>query len=494
MAHRLSSATLGEARPGTTRFNYDRSRLKPRIVHLGLGAFFRAHGAVYTDDALADGQGDWGVVGASLRRPDQRNRLVPQDCLYTTVETGPDWETARIVGCLLDVMVGPESPESLVARLAAPETAIVTLTITEKGYCHDPASGRLNENHPEIRRDLEHPEAPQSAVGLLIEALARRRAGGRPPFTVATCDNLPGNGALLRRLACDFAALRDGGLAAWIESAVPFPSSMVDRIVPAEAGGDIERVERLTGLRDEAPVLHEPFRQWVLEDNFISGIRPRWERAGAQFVADVAPFEAAKLRMLNGSHSALAYLGYLAGCETIAEAVASEPFVRFVKRFWRNEVIPTLPAPPGMDLSRYADQLLDRYKNPAIRHRTWQIAMDGSQKLPQRLLSTVREDLRQSRPFPCLALAIAAWIRYVGGVDEAGRAIDVRDPLATLLRERLERAGSAQAERVHAILSMESIFGADMSANPAFALAVTRAYSTLMSDGARKAVASLESN
>jgi fructuronate reductase len=487
---RLSLATLASTRAGVARFAYDRSRLRPRLVHLGVGAFFRAHAALFTEDVLAEG-GDWGIVGASLQRPDQRNRLRPQDCLYTTVENCPDGQKARIVGCLLDVLVGPENLEALLDRLAAPDTAVVTLTVTEKGYCHDPASGRLDPDHPAIRDDLHHPKAPRSALGLIVGALARRRAAGLSPFTVATCDNLPGNGALLARLVGDFAALRDDRLAAWIEAHGAFPNSMVDRIVPAEAAGDAERVAELTGLWDGAPVTHEPFRQWVLEDRFVDGTRPAWERAGVQFVTDVAPFEHAKLRMLNGSHSALAYLGYLAGFETIVDTVSDDVFARFVQRFWHEEVIPALPAPPGMALGPYADQLLKRYGNPAIRHRTWQIAMDGSQKLPQRLLSTMRDNLRQGRPFPCLALAVAGWMRYVGGVDEAGQPIDVRDPLASRCREQLAACGGDPAGAVRGLLAIEAIFGRDLPADPGFVEAVTRAYAMLSRDGARKTVASL---
>jgi fructuronate reductase len=488
---RLSLATLGSARIGTARFPYDRMHLRPRVIHLGLGAFFRAHGALFTEDVLADWDGDWGIVGASLKRPDQRNRLMPQDCLYTTVESGPNGQKARIAGCLLDVLVGSEDPVALLNRISDRETAIVTLTITEKGYCHDPASGRLNANHPEVRHDLEHLNAPQSAVGLITGALARRKAAGLPPFTVVTCDNLPHNGVLLAGLVHDFASLCDDEMADWIQRTVPFPSSMVDRIVPAQAPGDLSLTDQLTGLHDAAPVMHEPFRQWVLEDRFVDGIRPPWERAGVQFVSDVAPFEHAKLRMLNGSHSALAYLGYLAGHETIFDVVSDDLFAWFVNRFWREDVIPILPAPPGLNLAQYADQLFERYSNPAIRHHLRQIAMDGSQKLPQRLLSTVRDNLNQNRPFKFVALAVAGWIRYVSGKDEAGGAIDVRDPLAALLRERIDCAGAEPEGQVRALVSVEAVFGRDLSASDTFMVAVIEAYKTLRRDGARMAIADL---
>ena len=489
MSNRLSMSSMSQAREGARRFSYDRRGLRPRIVHLGLGAFFRAHGALYTEDVLEETGGDWGIIGASLRRPDQRDRLAPQDFLYGAVETGPQAERARIVGCLLDARVAPEDPAALVARMASPDTAIVTLTITEKGYCHNPASGRLDAAHPEIRHDLEHPDQPQSAVGLIVAALALRHAQGRAPFTVASCDNLPGNGRLLRNLVRDFAALRSDALSSWIETLGGFPSSMVDRIVPAPTADSVERANHLIGLRDEAPVTHEPFRQWVLEDSFVEGKRPAWERAGAQFAGDVRPFENAKLRMLNASHSALAYLGYLAGLETISETVAVPAFAQYITRLWREEVIPVLPRLPGLDLDAYAGQLLERYRNPAIRHRNWQIAMDGSQKLPQRLLSSVRDNLQKGRRIPCLALAVAAWIRFVGGIDEKGRAIDVQDPMAEILKQTITGAGASPAARVAAVLKLESIFGADLSDQIEFRSALTTAYGGLMETGAMKAVA-----
>jgi fructuronate reductase len=489
---RLSLATLGSARIGTTKFSYDRRQLRPRIVHLGLGAFFRAHGALFTEDILANHGVDWGIIGASLKRPDQRNRLIPQDCLYTTVENGPIAPKARVVGCLLNILVGLETPAALLARLCDRETVIVTLTITEKGYNHDPASGHLKADSSEIRHDLEHPDAPQSAVGLITAALTRRMAAGLPPFTVATCDNLPSNGALLAGLVQEFASLRDDKLAGWIERTVPFPNSMVDRIVPSQAKGDLSLIEQLTGLCDAAPVMHEPFRQWVLEDRFVDGVRPPWEGAGVQFVSDVAPFERAKLRMLNASHSALAYLGYLVGHETIFDAVSDDLFARFVKRFWRDDVIPVLSSPAGLDLEHYADGLFERYKNPAIRHRLWQIAMDGSQKLPPRLLSTIRDNLKQQRPFKYASLAVAGWMRYVSGIDESGTTIDVRDPLSTLLRERIDSAGPDPAAQVRAFATIEAVFGQDLPRDETFMTAVTEAYTALKHAGVRKIIADLD--
>ncbi|MEQ1611415.1 MAG: mannitol dehydrogenase family protein, partial [Hyphomicrobiaceae bacterium] len=353
---------------------------------------------------------------------------------------------------------------------------------------HDPATGKLQAANPDIHHDLENPTAPRSSVGVIVAALARRRADGLAPFTVLCCDNLPHNGRLVAGLVRDFAAMRDDGLAAWIEANGAFPSTMVDRIVPAATEADITAAERLTGLRDEAPVAHEPFRQWVIEDRFVDGRRPAWERVGAELVTDVAPFENMKLRLLNGSHSALAYLGYLGGHETIGDCAADPVYRRFVEALWREEIIPVTPVPQGTNLGDYAASLLARYDNPAIRHRTWQIAMDGSQKLPQRILATIKLRLARGLPIDRLALVVAAWMVYVGGIDEKGKAIDVRDPLSDLFRSALAQAGTDPARRVAALLAVEAVFGSELPAIDAFRLAVSDAYSRLLANGARQVV------
>ena len=484
---RLSSATFAQLRPGTARPGYDWRTLEAGIVHLGLGAFVRAHMATYTDDLLAIEPGPWGIAGVSLRRPDQRDALAPQDGLYTALQRDGAGMQARIVGCLRRTIVAPENPAALVATMAAPSCRIVSLTITEKGYCHDPATGQLDQHNPEIRHDLENAAAPRSAVGLIVAGLAARRLAGLPPFTVLCCDNLPHNGRLVAGLAHNFAAMRDDALARWIEANCAFPSTMVDRIVPATTDQDIAAAAEATGLYDAAPVTHEPFRQWVIEESFVARTRPAWDKVGAQLVTDVAPYEHMKLRLLNGAHSALAYLGYLSGYETIADVIANDAFRAYVGRLW-DEIIAVVPPPPGADLHRYAAELLARFGNTAIRHRTWQIAMDGSQKLPQRLLDTVRERLARNLPIPRLALAIAGWIRYIGGKDEAGQPIDVRDPLADRLKTVLAEAGPDPARQVEAVLRVDAIFGADLPNAPGFAQAVTRAYTRLRDTGARAAI------
>ncbi|AMY70509.1 mannitol dehydrogenase family protein [Frigidibacter albus] len=453
------------------------------VVHLGLGAFFRAHGAVFVAEAMQASGGDWGIIGVSLQSPGTRDKLRPQGWAYTAVELGPQGETPQVVTVLRDVLVAPEDPQAVLDAMAAPAVRIVSLTVTEKGYCHEPSTGRLNPDHPDIVHDLATP-LPKSAPGFLVRALQARRAAGAVPFTVLCCDNLPENGRVLRGVVLDLARLIDPALADWIAAEGAFPCAMVDRIVPATTAADLDRLEAATGLRDEAPVMHEPFRQWVIEDDFVGGARPDLAAVGVQLVADVTPYEHMKLRMLNGTHSSLAYLGYLAGHETIAATVADPVFARFARRLWRDEIIPALTPPPGEDLAAYAAALAARYANPAIRHRTWQIAMDGSQKLPQRILGTIAEGRAAGRPVPGLTLAVAAWMRYASGRDEASRAIEVKDPLAPQLAALWR---DDPAETVAGFLGLSQVFPAVLREDAGFAAELTAALARLVREGARAA-------
>lgn len=465
---------------------------KAGIVHLGLGAFFRAFGAVYIEEAMAaSGGGDWGIVGVSLRSPAIRDQLAGQDFVYTARELGPEGSRLHQVEIVRDVLVAPESPEAVLAAMADPAIRIVTLTVTEKGYCHDPASGRLNFSNPDIEHDLTA-ALPRSAPGYLVRSLQRRKAAGVPPFTVLTCDNLPDNGRLVKGIVLELARAIDPDLAAWLEAEGRFPATMVDRIVPATKPEDIEALARETGREDAAPVVHEPFRQWVVEDDFVpaygADARPDLGAVGVELVSNVTPYEHMKLRMLNGTHSSLAYLGYLAGHETIAETVADPVFAGFVKGVWRNEIIPSLKAPPGVDLLAYADALFERYANPGIRHRTWQIAMDGSQKLPQRILGTLRDNLAAGRSSPGLVTAVAAWMIYVGGTDLDGKPIDVRDPLAERLKALTVAAGDAPA-KVEALLGVGEIF--DTGLADALRSDLASAYRSLVEQGVRAVLGAL---
>ncbi len=487
MTKRLSEATRGDLPREVAQPAYDRAPCGIGIVHLGLGAFHRAHQAVYTDDVLSRHGGDWAIHGVSLRGPGVRDQLAPQDGLYTVAERGPEGETLRVVGAVKAVTFAAESPEALIERLAAPQTRIVTITVTEKGYCHDPASGKLRPEHPDITHDLANPTRPRSLPGFLLAGLRARRAAGAKPFTLVSCDNLPHNGRLLRGLILELAAQEDPDLAAWIEDEARFPATMVDRIVPATTEADRAKAEKRLGLRDEGLVVAEPFSQWVIEDDFV-GARPPWEEAGAEMVREVAPYEEMKLRLLNGSHSLLAYLGYLAGYETVADTMADPDFRALAHAFMDREAGPTLKLPADADLEGYKAALLERFANPGLQHRTWQIAMDGSQKLPQRLLGSLRQRLAGGAPIDVLALAVAAWMRYAGGHDESGREIDVRDPLAARLGA-VYAAGDSPAGIVDGFLGISEVFDADLAVDPRLRRAVTAALQSLIDHGSRATVA-----
>jgi fructuronate reductase len=483
MTPRLSAATLSALPASVARPRYDRGAVTAGIVHLGLGAFHRAQQAVMTEAVLNAGARDWGIVAASLRSAGTRDALAPQDGLYAVATREDQSETLQVVGALAALHVAPENPDALLAAMTQPAVRIVTLTVTEKGYCHDPATGSLDEAHPDIAHDVATPQMPRSAPGFLVEALRRRRAAGVEPFTVLCCDNLPSNGETVRRVTARLGALHDPALGTWIEHDVAFPCTMVDRIVPATTAEDRARVAASLGRQDAWPVVAEKFSQWVIEDHFPTG-RPDWAMAGATFAPDVAPFELMKLRMLNGAHSALAYLGYLAGHETVAEAANDPAFSRFLHGLW-DEIAPSVPAPPGVVLGDYAARLLARFRNRALRHRTWQIAMDGSQKLPQRLLGPLRAAHAAGRPTPHLVLAVAGWMRFVMGTDERGAAIDLRDPLLPALREACAPGLSEPRLVARRLLGIAAVFGDDLAADATLSAALEDALETLARQGSR---------
>lgn len=485
---RLSAATLQRLPADVRRPAYDIAAAKVGIVHLGVGAFHRVHQAVYVDDLLARGHSGWAICGASLRSPDTSDALDPQDGLYTLAVRSGAGDDLRIIGALRRLLVAPRDPKALLAAMVDPAVRIVTLTVTEKGYCHDPASGDLDEAHADILADLAGAEAPRSVPGFLVEALRQRREAGIPPFTVLCCDNLPSNGETVEKVTRRFAELRDPALGRFVASEVAFPSTMVDRIAPATTDADRAMVTARLGMEDAWPVTAEPFSQWVIEDKFPSG-RPPFEEVGAELVADVAPFENMKLRLLNGSHSTLAYLGYLAGHETIAETMGDAPFARLVERLQDAEITSTLRVPAGTDIAAYKRALRERFRNPALRHRTWQIAMDGTQKLPQRLLAPARDRLAAGASIDFIALGVAGWMRYVTGIDEAGAPIDVRDPLAARLRGLADAAGRDADRLSSALLGVREVFGDDLPREERFATPVKQALGALLRDGAAATVA-----
>jgi len=476
---RLSNATLGQAQVGVQLPGYDRSQVAPGIVHLGIGAFHRAHQAVVVDDVLAR-DASWGIVGASLRRPDTKEALEPQDGLYTLLIKDGDKRAPRIIGSVVSVLDAPNQKEALLNRMADPATRIVSLTVTEKGYCYNAATGGLDLTHSDIVADLKSPRNPASAAGIIAEALRRRMEAGVAPFTVLSCDNLPHNGMVAGKVFTEFAEAVDGRLGRWVRENVPFPGTMIDRIVPATTDADRAEVASLVGLEDAWPVMGEPFLQWVVEDKFV-GARPPLEIGGAEFVSDVAPYERMKLRMLNGTHSSMAYLGYLSGYEFIAEVIANGDFLRFVSNELNEEIAPTL----GMGKAQtdaYAGQLVERYSNTAMKHRTYQIAMDGSQKLPQRLLGTIADRLTAGAPIERLSLAVAAWMVYAHGVDLKGKPIPVQDPMAA------EFAAIDPARLVEGYLAIDRVFPRELAGNAVFRETVEKKVELLREVGALEAV------
>ncbi len=482
MSARLSAACRLPS--GVAAPRYDRAR-QSGIVHVGVGAFHKAHQAVYTDDALARSGGDWMIAGVSLRSADVAEALNPQDGLYTLLVRGPEGVSARIVGSIARVLVAPRDPDAVLEALAAPSTRIVSLTITEKGYGLDPSTGGLDRAHPAIAADLADPAHPQGAVGFLVEALKVRRDRGLGGFTVLCCDNLPGNGRIVARLVGEFAAERNPDLARFIEAEVSFPSTMVDRITPASTERTFADALALTGCEDHAAVETEPFSQWIIEDRFVAG-RPDWEAGGALFVKDVAPYEKMKLRLLNGSHSLLAYSGFLAGHAHVRDVMADADLVALVERHMR-EAARTLAPVPGVDLEAYARDLRSRFANPAIAHQTYQIAMDGTQKLPQRIIEPAAEALARGLPIDSYAFAVAAWMRYALGRKENGEAYALRDPREAEIAALVDR-NTSPAEIVRRLLDLPGLFPAALSGSERFVEAVTHRLGLMLAEGMRTAI------
>lgn len=456
------------------------------IVHLGTGAFHRAHQAVYTDDAMAKSGGGWMITGVSLRSPDVANQLNPQDGLYTLLTRGPGGVEARVIGCIRHVLVARDEPARVLDALAARETKIVSLTITEKGYGLDPKTGGLDRAHPAVAADLAGPRHPQSAIGFIVEALRRRHEAGLAGFTVLSCDNLPANGRVTERLVREFAEAAAPEIAAFIDAQVSFPSTMVDRITPASTGKTFEDVNALTGLEDQGAVETEPFSQWIIEDEFVAG-RPDWEAGGALFVTDVAPYEKMKLRMLNGAHSMLAYSGFLAGHRYVRDVMQDKALAALVARHMKAAAA-TLEAVPGVDLGRYAGDLQERFRNPAIAHETYQIAMDGTQKLPQRLLEPAAVALERGQGLDVFALAVAAWMRYALGRKDGGETYTLRDPREREIALALEGAGDSAGAVVDALLALPGLFPVALTGNAEWTSAVKRKLAAMLEEGMRVAI------
>lgn len=489
MSSPLTAATLASLAGAVTVPAYDRSQLRVGVVHLGVGGFHRAHQAMYLDRLMHEGSAlDWAVCGVGVLPGDARMRdaLTAQDCLYTLVEKAPDGTWApRVIGSILEYLLAPDDPERVVERMADPAVRIVSLTVTEGGYNVDPVTGDFLADAPDVVHDVEHPEAPRTTFGLVIAALARRRERGVPPFTVMSCDNIPGNGQVARRSFAAFAALRDPELAEWVRTAVSFPDSMIDRITPVTTDADRAEVEQRYGVADRWPVVCEPFTQWVLEDAFGDG-RPPWEDAGVQVVHDVEPYELMKLRLLNASHQALCYFGHLAGYRLVHEVAQDPLFADFLLRYMQDEGAPTLPPVPGTDLDAYCRELIARFSNDQVKDTVARLCAESSDRIPTWLLPVVRENLAAGRPVRLAAAVVASWARYDEGVDEQGEPIEVVDRL----REPLMAAAARHGEDPLAFLRDRSLFG-DLADDPRFVEAYTWALDSLHHVGARATLEAL---
>ncbi len=455
---KLSAECLSGLDDSIIRPVYDRQTIRQGIVHIGVGGFHRAHQAIYTEQLLNRGEArEWGLCGVGLRPEDQnmRHALAAQDYLYTLYELGDSDDTqTQVVGAIGDFILAQDDPKKLIEKLASEETRIVSLTITEGGYCTDDSTGEFNAHLPQIQLDLNNPDSPQTVFGYLTAALNLRRERGIAPFTVMSCDNLPHNGEVVRKALLTFAGLQNRELGQWIEQNVTFPNAMVDRITPMTSDEHREQLRLTTGIEDRWPVVAEPFIQWVLEDRFCNG-RPEWEKVGVQFTDDVTPYEEMKIRLLNGSHLAMTYLGFLLGYRFAHETMEDDLLRGYVRAYMDLDVTPTLSDVPGIDLEEYKDTLIERFSNRAICDQLSRICSDGSSKFPKFVLPTLLDMIGQGKPLERIALIIAAWAHYLRGVDEKGEQYSIPDPRAGWLQEAI----GGTADVAESFLGLEDVFG-----------------------------------
>ena len=427
------------------------------IVHIGVGGFHRSHQALYIDNYIEQQPpgSQWGICGVGLLKYDEKMQtaLQSQDCLYTLVERSSTEDTARVIGAITEYLLAPENPQALIDKLADEACRIVTLTITEGGYYVIEGTGELDTEHANIQHDLQHPNEPVSVYGFLTAALTLRREQGLPPFTVLSCDNIQGNGNLAGKMLTAFAKLQNLELGEWIADNVAFPNSMVDRITPATTPDDIQMVCDRFAIKDAWPVVAEPYIQWVVEDKFCAG-RPHWESVGVQMTDDVHPYEMMKLRLLNASHSLLGFLGSLLGYRYTSEAMENTLIRQAIEQLM-DEVTPTLPALPGVDLSDYKQTLINRFSNPKVRDQLSRLCLNSSDKLPKFVLGSLRDKLEQGGEVNYLSFTVAAWFRYLKGVDEKGQPLPIDDPMAATLREKAQDGGDNPTP----LLDIAAVFG-----------------------------------
>ncbi|MBX3580453.1 MAG: mannitol dehydrogenase family protein [Rhizobiaceae bacterium] len=484
---RLGRDTLSSVRAFTKTPAYDRAATRIGFAHIGVGAFHRCHQAEYNEDALEAGADDRTEIGVNLRPPSIENQLTPQDGLYTRLLVEGEETEARVIGSIRNVLDAERDHAAAVTALADPGIDVVTMTVTEKGYCHIPSTGALDWQRPEIEEDVRRSAGRLSLPGFLAEVLARRMASNAP-VTLVSCDNIPGNGHILKTVVSDFVEADDRALHAWVADNVRFPSTMVDRIVPATRPEDLKRAEELTGLRDEGVVVGETFRQWVVEDDF-NRPPPRWDFAGAEFVGDVEPYEFIKMRVLNACQSALSYLGALAGLGTTYDDV-SDPLLRgFVERMILSESAAVLPDVSDMQVAPYLKLTLQRLANPAIRHTNHQIATDGSQKINQRILQPLRERMAKGLASPLLEAAIGGWVAYLAKSQPAfGAAWQAHDQIMPFVVETARRASGDLDAFVRLFVGNRAIFGDTLADDPRFAARIVTAARAMAADDVRKAL------
>ena len=478
MAIKLNNQALGKLSANVSVPGYDRSAITPGIVHIGVGNFHRAHQAVYMDKLFNLGLDfDWGIVGAGIKSYDEtmRNRLYEQDWLSTVVELDPKQDKARVCAAMIDFV--DIDPLLLIEQLCKPEIRIVSLTITEGGYFRDESSGKFHASHPEIVHDSQNPDAPETVFGVLLAALEKRRGSMLPPFTIMSCDNLPGNGHVTQQAVVGLAQLISQEMADWVAAEVSFPNGMVDCITPAT--GDRERalISEEFGIEDASPVVCEPFRQWVLEDKFPQG-RPALEKVGVEFVDDVAPYELMKLRLLNGGHAALSYPAALLGIEYVHDAMKNELVSGFMSKLIQQEVIPIVPAVAGMDFNQYFAKACERFSNPKIADTIPRLCLDGSNRQPKFILPSIVDRLKQGLPVDGLALEVALWCRYCAGSDDAGNTIEVVDENA----RRLQEKALLTREQPAAFLDLGDILG-PVAVDDVFSVSFTTAIKSLWEKG-----------
>ena len=486
---KLCTSALPALAAGVSRPSYDRSRLTTGIVHFGTGGFHRAHQAMYVDQLMNVGKAlDWGICGVGVMASDQRMRdaLKSQDCLYTLVTKHADGQyDARVIGSIVDYLYAPDDPERVIELMAASTTRIVSLTITEGGYNFHHVTGEFDYDAPAVARDLAGIDAPTTVFGLTIEALRRRRERGLAPFTIMSCDNIQSNGDVARKMFSAFALRKDKELGEWVASQVAFPNGMVDRITPVTTPEDIAQVMQRFGIDDAWPVVCEPFTQWVLEDHFPLG-RPAFEEVGVQVVADVVPYELMKLRLLNASHQALTYFGYLAGYRYAHEVTQDPVFERFLLDYMEREGSPTLQALPGVDLDLYRRTLIERFANPEVRDTLARLCAESSDRIPKWLLPVVRANLATGGDIRLSAAVVASWARYAEGVDEQGQPINVVDNM----KGKLMQVAANNRNNITAFIENREVFG-DLCDNPRFVDAYTETLASLHAVGAMETVRKL---